>query len=248
MESKLRRTTLLILIVSVLLLLLGVFDFLGQGDLLLNLGTEALGVVLTVYIIDSVYKKINDEDHKGYLIRQLSNNNNATPAFNEVRRKNWAYDGSLEQVSIENSNLEDAGFALVKMSRARFEDVNLNNSFFGLGDYTDCTFVNTTFEGADFSGASLKGVNFHNCILLNAHFHNIDEQLIDALSLHGTIMPNGSKYDGRYQFPHDIKFFFLRNIDNIPSNCAQYYGISVNEYEEGQSWAKININNFRKKP
>jgi len=64
------------------------------------------------------------------------------------------------------------------------------------------TFVEVDFCSADFQGANLSGASLINVDLRDAR--NVsDDQLRQASRLRGTLMPDGSRYDGRFDLAGD---------------------------------------------
>jgi hypothetical protein len=59
-------------------------------------------------------------------------------------------------------------------------------------------------------------------------------------------MPDGKLYNGKYNLPHDFEVAARKNYNpNDPASMAEYYGVSVEDYLEGQEWAQQNADKLR---
>ena len=59
-------------------------------------------------------------------------------------------------------------------------------------------------------------------------------------------MPDGQLYDGRYNLRKDIEDYMRFAVDpNDPKDWADYYGVPVARYVEGQEWSSINLDRLR---
>lgn len=83
-------------------------------------------------------------------------------------------------------------------SRTTFIDARLHHARL-LG-----TFSSTDFSGADFRGASLQGASLVNVNLRDAR-GLFPAQLRSALRLRGTILPDGTRYDGSFNLAGDLE-------------------------------------------
>lgn len=99
------------------------------------------------------------------------------------------------------------------------------------------------FERADLRRVSTNGLGLYRCNLQDAKIEV--EQLVVMTDLRRTTMPNGRLYDGRYCLNGDLNWALTHyGIDvNRASHeeLAGYYEVSVEEYLEGQRWAKDNL-------
>lgn len=227
------------------------------GDLLLNLGTEMGGIVVTVAIIDRLYRKQGEEELKARLIRQMGSldNADALQAVVELKAHGWLQDGSLVGSTYYDMNLSN--------SDLRNGDFRRCNFYKGHMHYTDLS--ETNLEGADFIEVDLRNVNFANANLkgatfLNANLNNarfidfsdielrdlMENQMASMFRMCGTIMPDGEKYNGQFRLPGDL---FLPTIDgDLKLNddfWADHYGVTVERYKEGQEWAEENLHKFK---
>jgi hypothetical protein len=62
-------------------------------------------------------------------------------------------------------------------------------------------------------------------------------QLAVCKALRGVILPDGSTYDGRFNLEADLKLAAIRSVNiEDPASMAQYYGVSIEQYQIGQQW------------
>jgi hypothetical protein len=93
---------------------------------------------------------------------------------------------SLRYADLREANLWEANLSEANLSRARLNDANLSEA-----KLRGAKLMRTNLYGANIKGADLRGVN-----LTEARVK--DEQLAQAFSLEGATMPDGTKYDGRF--------------------------------------------------
>jgi hypothetical protein len=58
--------------------------------------------------------------------------------------------------------------------------------------------------------------------------------------LAGSIMPDGSQYDGRFNLVGDIQFARFLDLEldvNDPAQMAEFYDVTADQYQRGQAWA-----------
>ena len=55
-------------------------------------------------------------------------------------------------------------------------------------------------------------------------------------------MPDGKKYDGRYNLAGDFAYAKRSEVDmGSPEDMALWYGVSLETYLQGQQWARNNL-------
>jgi len=77
-----------------------------------------------------------------------------------------------------------------------------------------------------------------------------DWQLATVKYLRKAILPNGKLYDGRFNLRGDLSWAYdklkiNKDDDNYNQGMADFYGVSIDEYLQGQAWAKENLKNLR---
>ncbi|MCY4019956.1 MAG: pentapeptide repeat-containing protein [Chloroflexi bacterium] len=135
-------------IVLVVSILIGATQFGGENqDYPMNLFTEGMGIVATVFIINRWYAKRELESLKQRLIREAGSRSHdiAISAVEWLDREGWlrGEDGLLKGADLREARLQG-----VRMEGANLEGVNL--------------------DAADLRGANLRGAILHNANLFRA--------------------------------------------------------------------------------
>ncbi|GAB4523723.1 MAG: hypothetical protein OHK0046_37690 [Anaerolineae bacterium] len=87
---------------------------------------------------------------------------------------------------------------------------------------------------------NLKGVNLKRANLYGVRFLT-DRQLVQAQRLWLAVMPDGTRYNGRFNLLADIARAKENGVDvHDPVQMARDYQVSVEEYLNGQKWANEN--------
>lgn len=212
--------------------------------------------------ISELVKGNSLEDEKKNLISQLASPINilACDAARILRDKGWHKDLtgiSLWKANLEGSELWEFNLSGTTLTYANLKDTNLNGAILDGSDL-----IQADFEGAHFHSTSLKGVKnitersdtyifkgalFQGADLSGAKFLGIfNGQMTESEHLHlqaacsllDTIMPNGKKYNGCYSLYDDLRMAEARDIPNKPNEMADFYGVSIEEYNAGQEWYK----------
>lgn len=168
-------------------ILVGIGVFLGMnafhkdiGGYMTNLYTETMSIVVTVFILDLVNRRRDDERRTRELLDQLTRqlgssvNVETKRATEELRHYGWLKDGTLKGVDLSRANLEKT-------------------------DLIDADFTNTIFNGANLQGAQLhyaklqgaqlRRANLSHAILFEADLQ--DATLMDA-NLEGATLPDAN--------------------------------------------------------
>lgn len=182
------------------------------NEFLVSLVPEAVGITFTVVILDRLDQLRETRLLKDQLRRQLHSYYNPT-ALQAVEE--------LRVLEWHNDgSLHDLDLRGADLRTANMYQADLRGS--------DLT--NAKLQGADFYEANLKDVRV------------TDEQLATLITLRGATMPDGSRYDGRFNLPHDFNLMRKKGVNlNDPEAVAEYYGIPVEIYEAGQEWARENL-------
>lgn len=183
-------------------------------DFYANIAAELVSIAITVLIIDRLNERRSVDQEKQLLILQLASltNSIAHEAARLLQMRGWLTDGSLQGA---------------KLGWANLSRVLLNNA-----DLAGADFFRVNLQQAYLAGANLTGA-----IKLNEY------QLCQVRYLHGATLPDGRRYDGRYNLSGDryraSEKFFIR-LDNA-RGMADYYGVSLDVYLEGQQWAREHL-------
>jgi uncharacterized protein YjbI with pentapeptide repeats len=142
-----------------------------------NFSTEMFGAFLTFILIELIVggrekrrgEEQSIEQEKKRLIRQMGSQINAEAirASEELKSREWLYDGSLRKQSFQYANLENAVLSNVKIPQVNLFFANLHSAFL---DY------------ADIQGASLREANLSDAMIPEANLQHSDLSLANLKS------------------------------------------------------------------
>lgn len=212
----------------IIALLIGVLGYINQysglfkpiplfEEFYANLSTELVSIALTVLVIDKLNDRRVIQQEKDALILQMGSpiNSIAREAVRMLRTRDWLTNGTLRGANLRWADLQNA-----YLSKANLSD-------------------------ADLFRARLNGVHLQWSNLEGAKGLK-DEQLVHLHNLRGAIMPDGTVYDGRYNLKRDLSWLQKSGIDtNDPDAIAKFYGVSVETYLSGQTWAQQNLDRLQ---
>ena len=163
-------------------------------------------------------------------------NKKVLQAVEELRSCGGLEDGSLEGVDLRYVHLHSADLHNADLKRVNLSLADLRWADLSGADLRGAYLGRTNLYRTDLREANLQGANLIWTNLCCAQNVSID-QLALTTGLFGTAMPDGSIYDGRLTLPGDIEIAYLRGIDfNNPESMANFYGVSIDEYMQGQKW------------
>jgi uncharacterized protein YjbI with pentapeptide repeats len=167
--------------------------------------------------------KLQGLDHKSVL-----------KAVEELRANGFLSDGSLRgialcQAILEGADLTNADLRYVDLHQASLDDANLTNAKLQAAKLNRASLRGANLKGANFTNADLYKVNLRGAI-------NVTEvQLASLNELFGSIMPNGSVYNGRFNLFGDLARAEWAKVKiDDPKSMAEFYGVAVEEFLEGQ--------------
>jgi hypothetical protein len=237
-----------------------------------NISTECISIAMTVILIDWLYERRDRQREKERLVREMRNRDNALAihAVEELRANEWLEDRLLAGKHLWDANLEGANLVGVKMYRvylnranlqganldkadleaARLEKANLRGAHLDWAsleraDLRDTCLqaahlIKANLRGAHLQGSDLQGADLEGADLQGAEVH--DTQLIKTSRLRGVTMPDGSRYDGRFNLQGDLKTAYREQVDVIdPAAMAAFLGVSLEDYQRGQIWAQTHL-------
>ena len=215
-----RENEWLYLIIGVMLgLLLDPMVRAMQGNvnaLLESLVPETISILFTVVILDRLDYYREARQVKEQLMRQMHSRYNHM-ALQAVEELRIL--GYLDDGSLIERNLRGSHLQSANLYRADLRAADLTNAI---------------LKEADLVEANLEGAQI-----------NV-RQFASLLTMHGAIMPDGSQYDGRYNLPGDFDYAHRRQIDiDDPQAMADWYGVSLDEYQQGQEWARDHLPGLR---
>ena len=214
-----RRVALALLLIAAITAILGYMN--QHGGLLLpipvvtdfyaNISTELASIALTVLVIDTLNERRAVQQEKQNLILQMSSPTNSI-AKEAVRILRMR--GWLIDGTLHRANLLRA---------------NLRKAY---------------LEGIDLRGASLDKADLQGAYLQRANLEGVkkleDHQIAQIKYLRRAIMPDGSRYDGRYNLSGDLSWAHDKlgiALDNHQA-MAEFYEVSLEQYLQGQAWAR----------
>jgi uncharacterized protein YjbI with pentapeptide repeats len=217
-----------------------------------------------VKLASGVASKFQNEREKRDLISQLASPFNMVSgeAARILRDRKWHK--SLEGISLWKANLEIAELSEFNLDGANLTYANMTSSNLNQANLNNAHLIETNFKSAMMNRAQLINSNFfaeqngHYLLadadlfeadLTGATFKGVasgewcedeqDIQLQAAARLEGATMPNGKKYNGCYNLKGDLASARNNDIDLADEkSMAEFYGVSIEEYSNGQEWYK----------
>lgn len=237
-----------------------------------NISTECISIAVTVVIIDWLYERRDTLREKERLVREMRNRDNglAIHAVEELRANDWLdggllvgkhlWDANLEganlvgvnmyrvylnRANLQGANLDKADLEAARLDKANLRGAHLDWANLERADLRDTCLqaahlIKANFCDADLQGADLQGADLEGASLQGAHVH--DGQLVKASRMRGVTMPDGSRYNGRFNLQGDLKTAYREQVDvTDPVAMAAFLGVALEDYEGGQSWAQKNL-------
>jgi uncharacterized protein YjbI with pentapeptide repeats len=173
------------------------------------------------------------------LINKLHSQENrcVLQAVADLRECGKLGDGSLRGIALCRAQLQEADLSGADLSFVDFHQANLETAILR----------GARLQAAKLNRANLQGVDLDKANLTNADLYKVDlrgarnlveAQLCKANELFGSIMPDGSVYDGRFNLFGDMeraRWAKVRTDD--PKAMAEFYGIPLETYLLGQKKA-----------
>jgi uncharacterized protein YjbI with pentapeptide repeats len=174
------------------------------------------------------------------LIRKLRHPDHKTviQVLGELRERGLLFDGSLRRMDLRCAHLRGADLAGADLQGADLRQADLRDTDLSKADLTGARMNRANLRGTHLAGAILQGADlFHTdleeVVDLSA------EQLTQANRLRAAIMPDGGRYDGRYNLRGDLKDSKVIHIDPADAEeMADFYRVPVEDYRRGQAWAE----------
>lgn len=141
--------------------------------LLTGLVPEFVGIGFTVFLIDALYKKRDEErqirELKERLISDISLNTNvfAKRAASILWRKGWLQDGSLIGSNMEAANLEGAYLVDANLCNADLHYANLSKANLRRARLLNVDLRSTDLSEADLTNADMTGAKIYATTVFN---------------------------------------------------------------------------------
>lgn len=151
---------------------------------------------------------------------------------------------NLEGARLLGANLENADMFQINLKSSVLQGANLAQANLGGASLQGADLRRANLRDANLTGADLQGANLAEADLTGANLQRAnlrktkltDAQLKQAYSLKSARMPDGSRYNGRFNLAGDIQH--LRQVFGIDitqaKELAAAYEVSLAEYERGQ--------------
>lgn len=183
-QSRTTRDTLFVLIIMALVsAIIGAWLARAWDVLLLNLGIEFGGAIVTFILIEQILAR--NEERKMLNCRVAPRirsrvNAVAIEAVDQLRREGWLFDGSLRGAYLSGANLEGADL----------QDANLQNTLLIAANLENAHLLNTNLRGAHLGRANLRSANLLGTNLFDA---NLEDTTLGGATLDThTMLPDGT--------------------------------------------------------
>jgi hypothetical protein len=173
-----------------------------------SLAPEALGITFTILIIDRLDSVRENRLIREQLVRKMQSRDNKTALQ------------AVEELRVLKY-LMDGTLQGEDMRGAALENANLYQADLRRADLT-----NANLRNADLYGANLEEATVTT------------EQLALTSTMRWATMPDGSRYDGRFNLYHDFEVMPRKGFDaSDAQQVANYYDVPLEIYLAGQTWA-----------
>jgi uncharacterized protein YjbI with pentapeptide repeats len=180
------------------------------------------------------------------LIRKLRSPDHETviQVVGELRERELLFDGSLRRMDLRCAHLRGADLRQADLQGADLRQADLHGADLGEADLSGARLNRANLHGTNLGGASLQGAD-----LFHTDLDQVDnltvEQLAQANRLRAATMPEGSRYDGRYNLQGDLQDSQVIHVNlNDPDGMADFYRVPVEDYQRGQEWAAENLSHI----
>ena len=201
-------------------------------DLWGNFSSELAGIVITVWVIDTLNRRRSIAEEKEDLILQMGSPDNAfaLEAVRKLRARGWLDNGSLRKASLDKADLRGAELSYAdlegvhltgaRLTDARLYGAKLKSAMLADANLGGAILIKTDLEGANLAAANLqstdmRGANLSGAIIVGKR----DELQFDQ----NTILPDESfwtaKIDNLARFTDPNHPNFWRSVDpNSPAH------------------------------
>jgi hypothetical protein len=162
-------------------------------------------------------------------------------AVEELRVRGWLGDGSLLgsalcHAQLQNANLMEADLRSVDFHQANLDFADLRKARLNNARLTRASLQRANFDHADLTYADMYKTNLQGASNLTT------EQLSTVYQLFGTIMPDGTVYDGRFNLPGDLARARWAKVNEADvESMARFYGVSVEEYQSAHHQKELAV-------
>lgn len=160
----------------------------------------------------------------------------------------YVVEAHMQGTRLWGARLRGAYLVGVKLQKARLWAADLKGADLRHANLMEADLLGANLQEADLRWAKLARANLQAADLLKADLKGTDlkgvlglddGQFVRTLGLQGSTMPDGSRYDGRFSLQSEIEDATEDGINtNMPAAMAEWYGVSLDEYQRGQVWAQ----------
>jgi hypothetical protein len=209
-----------------------------------NFSTGTLGAIVTFLLIDLLLarrdrrleKEAEHNELKAQLVADMSNEASdvVATAIRQLTRMGWHRDGSLREAVLVKANLQGQDLSFADLRGAHLTNANLSKAKLVRTDLS-----RARLDWGNLQDANLAGAILDNATLWKANLTGVvglnNQHLSKVRMLRGAILPDGRRYDGRFNLPGDLEKAESARIDlENPEALAGWYGVSLEEYLLGQ--------------
>ena len=146
-------------------------------------------------------------------------------------------DGSLRGIALCRAELQEADLSGADLANVDFHQANLGDAILRGAKLMAAKLNRADLQDADLEQANLTNADMYKVNLRGAR-NLTDAQLCKANELFGSIMPDGSVYDGRFNLAGDLaRAGWAKIHTDDPQDMAEFYGVSLETYLLGQKKA-----------
>ncbi|HEY47652.1 MAG TPA: pentapeptide repeat-containing protein [Anaerolineae bacterium] len=205
-------------------------NFYLGSESLQGIRTEERSTKMNTFTNVQLIRKLRSS--KPFIVRQ---------AVDELRDRGCLTDGSLKWVYLRYVKLEGADLSGADLQRA-----DMNMAHMQGADLSNANLQGARLHKVNLRGAQLANANLHEANMAKVNLQGVldltDEQLAQANRLRCATMPDGTRYDGRLNLAGDLADAgFLHVNTSDPQAMADFYAISVDQYELGQAWVREHL-------
>jgi len=162
-------------------------------------------------------------------------------AIKELRMRGALFDGTLAWICLRYANLQRVDLSVSNLKnadlhKANLEDTDLSHANLNGARLTRAKLQLVNLDKTSLDGASLVGANLEGA----KNWSN--EQLAQVSRMRGSILPDGTLYDGRFNLPGDLADATILHVDlNTHAAIATFYGVSLDAFLRAQEWYQTHM-------
>lgn len=183
---------------------------------------------------DPFWSKLSISD----VIRKLRSSDTSIvlQAVDELRVRGCLSSNALSWICLQYANMQGANLSAFNLKSADLSKAHLEMADLSYANLSGARLTRARMEFVNLEKASLKNANLIGVNLEGAK-NLSDEQMAQVGKMRGAILPDGTLYDGRFNLPGDFADASILHVDlNDPSAIAAFYGISPDDFLNGQKW------------